>query len=491
MVTPVKINAKVVVDNTGVECELPILITEEGPVEPLVDYLLLHRHNRSHPWSNRVVHATYLFIQYIDANRDFFSKPQLLFQSFSQCLYVGSISNDGIDPSGLYWLGWSTKTANYLINSLTGLLDFIADRQGIQNINPIREATPYEQSLNYAAWFRRNQHDFLGHIKNTGRMGTVNKARNIQRRRSMVNINDDSIAFSESLFRKFYYEGVGGAKDIRVATRNQLILLLMHFAGCRESDALHLWIHDVFYDSNNPEIAIIQLYHPEEGKAPDGWRGLNGCTHRAAYLREKYALTPRNRLTGTQHVGWKNVVVDNMDNYIRLHWFPQQAGVLFAQLWHNYIRYLLSIERNHPYAFVSFAKKTSGKPLTIKAFEDAYQKSVYRIGETPSKKNGLSTHSHRHAMGRRLEKSGVSPHIIKKVLHHKSLTSQLPYTTPGIERVTKALTQCYSKLEQAKEQDTTVLLPDIDWNEITEYGYEDIDPNGLMTGLEPQLNGRI
>jgi hypothetical protein len=37
------------------------------------------------------------------------------------------------------------------------------------------------------------------------------------------------------------------AKDIRVATRNQLILLMMLFAGCRESDCLQLWVDDVLF----------------------------------------------------------------------------------------------------------------------------------------------------------------------------------------------------------------------------------------------------
>lgn len=51
--------------------------------------------------------------------------------------------------------------------------------------------------------------------------------------------------------------------------------------------------------------AMVRVYHPEEGKAPDNWRGRKGTTTRAAYLREKYALTPRNLRQGTKRVGWK------------------------------------------------------------------------------------------------------------------------------------------------------------------------------------------
>jgi len=414
MVIPVKVRAKVVTDNTGIQYEHPVLLTENRVLNPLLDYILAYRHNRSASWAERVVHATYLFILFMEANQDCFNDPQLLFESFAQRLFSGTINDEGLDPSGLFWLPSTTKTANGLINSLTGLTDFLADKQGKQATNPWRTASSYEQRLNYAAWFRRNQHDFLGHIKNKTINETIKCARNIRGRRAVVSIHDDVIAFPENLFERFYRDGVGGAKDERVAIRNQLILLMMHFAGCRESDALHLWIEDVFVDPLKPENVIVRIFHPEEGRAPNNWHGRNGTTNRAAYLREKYSITPRNRLAGTQRVGWKNRIVDHKDNYIQLHWFPQQAGVLFGKLWRIYIRYLAAIDRHHPYAFVSFDNGNSGKPLTINAFNDAYEKALFRIGESPSKIEGRSPHAHRHAIGRRLDRAGVHPRIIRK-----------------------------------------------------------------------------
>ena len=47
MVTPVKTKAKIVTDITGVASELPVLVTEQGVLEPLLDYLLSHQHDRS------------------------------------------------------------------------------------------------------------------------------------------------------------------------------------------------------------------------------------------------------------------------------------------------------------------------------------------------------------------------------------------------------------------------------------------------------------
>jgi hypothetical protein len=74
-------------------------------------------------------------------------------------------------------------------------------------------------------------------------------------------------------------------------------------------------------------------------------------------------LTPRTNLTGTKHVGWKYQVVDHKDNYIQLFWFPKQAAILFGKLWRNYCRYLTPVDRQHPYAFISFEESHAGKLL--------------------------------------------------------------------------------------------------------------------------------
>ncbi|MCU7872491.1 MAG: site-specific integrase [Candidatus Thiodiazotropha sp. (ex Lucinoma borealis)] len=488
--TPVKTKAKVVTDNTGFVFEMPVLVTEHGVLDPLLDYLLAHAHDRSASWSERVVHATYLLMQYMEANLDCFSDSKLLFESFAQRLYSGTINDEGLDPSSLYWLPSTTSTANGLIVSLTGLTDFLANKLCTQNMNPLRTTSTYEQRLNYAAWYRRNQHDFLGHIKDKTVSETINQARHIRGRRALVTVHDDLIGFPEKLFKRFYREGIGAAKDPRAALRNQLILLMMHFTGCRESDALHLWIDDVLIDPVNPEGVIVRLYHPEDGKAPNDWQGHNGVTNRAAYLRERYALTPRNKLTGTQRVGWKYRIVDHAaDRFIQLYWFPSQVGVLFGKLWRTYVRYVAAIDRNHPYAFISFNKENLGQPFTLNALNDAYKKALYRIGEVPAKVEGRSPHAHRHALGRRLEKARVHPRIIQKVLHHKSLTSQEPYTALGLDGVTQALNQATLALEHQAETGN-VTLPLADWDELISHGFKDIDPDELLSGPYPKLKGR-
>ena len=200
MITVVKIRARVVTDNTGIERELPILITEHGVLDPLLDYLLWREHDRSDSWMERVVRATQLLMQYMDANRGCFADPLHLFQSFAQRLYTGTIGDDGLDPCGLYWLPSSTRTVNGLIGALAGLTDWLADKQGTRHMNPLRTADNYQRRLNYAAWFRRNQHDFLGHIEDKAVSRIIDRARRIHGHRAVVAVHDDAIAFPEQLF---------------------------------------------------------------------------------------------------------------------------------------------------------------------------------------------------------------------------------------------------------------------------------------------------
>lgn len=46
--------AKVRRDDTGALTEIPILISEEGPLAPLIHYLLWRSHDRSLSWMKKV-----------------------------------------------------------------------------------------------------------------------------------------------------------------------------------------------------------------------------------------------------------------------------------------------------------------------------------------------------------------------------------------------------------------------------------------------------
>ncbi|MEO3355545.1 gamma-mobile-trio recombinase GmtY [Acinetobacter haemolyticus] len=344
------------------------------------------------------------------------------------------------------------------------------------------------QYLNFAAWFRRNQHNFLGHIKDKHINSTVHYARSIQGKRPLGKQSQDAIEFPERYFESFYFNGLGGASDRRIVLRDQLILLLMHGGGLRESEALHLWIEDVLIDPSNFNNVKVRIYHPEDGKAPNNWRGCSGKTTRAAYLKEKYALSPRNDLMGKKYVGWKSRVTDSKEQYLEVHWFPTIFGEVFSKLWQDYIRFLTILERNHPYAFVSFHHKHLGNAYTLNAFHHNYHQALKRIGLKPCKADGLTPHSHRHSYGRRLRRAGVDEIVIKKCLHHASLDSQIVYTTPSIKEVTASLNAATFRLLNPTEPIEQIGTPS--WAVLTEHGLNDIDLDGLFTGKHPKLGKR-
>ena len=101
----VKVRAKIVEDNSGFSTEVHILITEQGPITFLTDYLLeLQLNGASKSTLDKVTQSAQLLLEYMDANADAFDDPRPLFQAFVRRLYSGTASEDGIDPTGLYWI---------------------------------------------------------------------------------------------------------------------------------------------------------------------------------------------------------------------------------------------------------------------------------------------------------------------------------------------------------------------------------------------------
>lgn len=482
----VEVQAKIVVDESGIQSEIPVLLTLDGVLSPLLDYFLNNECGRGVSWQRMVLSAARLLIEYMSVSEEFFDDPKSLFQTFASRLYTGTIGDDGMDPSGLYWSPLGSAAASRHISALKGLTDYLANNLGAAHINPLVIASTQDQRLIYAAWHRRTHNDFLGHISKKAAGSTAITARNVRGARRLSRVDDDSVAFPESIFERFYLDGFGSAKDRRCAVRDQLILILLHGAGKRESEALHLWVPDVLIDPSKEGSCTVRIYHPEDGVAPDGWKSRTGKRNRSAYLKEKYALTSRTRLSGTKRVGWKGKVVDHPDNYIQLHWFPSQFGVLFLKLWREHLLYLMTVERNHPYAFVSYEKKYAGQPYKLSAFNENYANALARIGYSTSKVEGRSPHGHRHAFGRRLTRAGVDPIVRKKALHHSTLTAQVRYTSLNIVDVSKAMQKAEQHL---MDPSNTVQASQSfkDWEGILQAGFDDVDPQSFMSGTYPKL----
>ena len=484
-----KVIAKIAQESSGVTTDIPVILTDEGVLASVADYVLsLQLNGISLSTINKHIQSITLLIEFMDANKGIFDNPEEMFSVFARRLYSGTVRENGLDPSGLYWIPATTGTVSRHISHLTNFTNWVSDKGLGKPLNTLRTATRHEERIQYAAWFRRNQNDFLGHIKDKSINATVKRARSIKGRTPLAKTEDDAIAFPTGKFELFYLQGLGGAKDPRVALRDKLILLLLHGAGFRRSEALLLWVTDVFEDPSDPDRAIVRIYNEIEGTAPEGWKTRRGIKTRKAYLQEKYARSPRQEMQSTQHLGWKSKVADHKDGYLEAYFFPQEFARVFMSLWRQYLIYRASVECHHPYAFISFDSRYLGNPYTYNAFNQSYAAGLRRITLKPNKSEGLDPHGHRHNYGRRLMDAGVDPLIRKKCLHHKSLDSQVVYTLPSSAKVSQALSQASQQLQLGL--DTAKTVASFDWKTLAEHGFDDHDPNDNFTGKDPRLGKR-
>jgi len=481
---------KVVRDNTGIHEEIPVILTEFGPLQPLIRYLLKDRHVSSGSNTNKLVQAVGLLIDYMAANHTAVDNPRDLFNTFVQRLYSGTVGVDGNDPSGLYWDARTPAVVRVLVNHLSRFSDWMALEYGTMPLNPWRQATRAEEQLAWAAWQHQKNRAFLGHTMSVDVAAlNISRARSTLLKRSPVIDHEPVKRFPtdrmvDLLFRGFIVPGKQNSPRIeeRLNLRDILVTMLMHYGGLRMSEPFHLFVHDVIHDDTAPGTALVKVYHPSLGQAPADLRDARGkpvACNRATYLRDKYGLLPRTeyKSSHTLHAGWKGNPLDSKQYFMHVHWAPCWAGELFWKLWVFYMALRDQLNPNHPYAFVT----RDGKPYSIDAFEDAHAKAVKRIGLVPTKALGTTPHGHRHAYGQRLSDLQIDAIFLKTALHHKSLESQTVYTEPDRVKLNRAIAAAQARLEKA--EDGAVLPPP----DFLAYGFKDVDPLGLFSGPHPRL----
>ena len=445
MLVSTKLNADVVVDNTGNVLELPVIITGEGLLRSYLQYMVIYR-NKSRSWQSKSVQAIQLLLDYVSVNQKVFQKPQDLFSEFSNSLFTGTVDENGDDPSDLRWKARDPKNAKNLINLVTHYTDWLANKNEDEDLrlNPYRQADSFEEKMNWAAYYHKRDHAFFSHLWSNKDAGDENKrvrsSKPSEISSERVSNIDPPKSFPEKyldalLWAGFTKYGHAHAAQLinRYNLRDILITILMNFGGLRLSETFHLYIEDI--EPNEEYGCTIRVYHPEKGLSPCGQM------QRSEYLKREYGLDPRNRKkhTSTQYSGWKGALLtDSRTNSFEVYWFPSEAGFLFRKLWGIYLadeRCIANTKLSHPYAFTG----RNGYPATIKSFNAAHKRAVQRIGLTPCKEQGTTPHGHRHAYGHRLSDSGVEQLIIKNALHHSSLESSGVYTEPGSLQVRKHL----------------------------------------------------
>ena len=433
-----------------------MVLTNVGPLDALLRYQVLF-HEKSRTWHLKLCQAVRLLLEYSEANGGIFERPKDLFQSFSVRLLSGTFGADGFDPSGLYWLPRRAANARKLIGQLTELSQWLAREYDVPTLAPLRDATSHEQVLAAAAWAYRNNASFLGHAESRARaVEALRRTPHVPKPKLPNLLHDEVIRFPANRFGDLLFKGFVGRERApgelpRINLRDVLITLMMHGAGVRLSECFHLWFGDVQEHPLDPTIAWVRIGHPTHALTKWTVDGADVEGTRAEFLATR-GLTPRHLLMGKKHAGWKNPALDGKW-YLELHWSEPDYGRLFLRLWRLYLRRVVGLDRRHPYAWVTFGGRSPGDPFTIAEFKKAHERAVRRIGLVPSRTNGTRPHGHRHDYGQRLVDAGVSPRVVRKCLHHASLTSQLVYTQPDRDRMTKELEAAHARMAAGAKLD--------------------------------------
>lgn len=462
----VQVSSKTYRDNTGRSIDFPTLLVEYNGETILFEQL--HRYqiknrSKSSTWHKKLVQAVGLLLDYMEANQEYYSSPKEFFDTFTESVYSGTINDKGLDPSGLYWLPKRVQTANMLLSALDGFSDWLYREYGAVQLNPWRKATRYEERLNWMAQINKSHNSFLGHLNDVHEISeTAKLARNVVKRRNPYASKGGTKAFSESEIHKLLWEGFKYTRknielDLvdRYNWRDIAITILMHGGGLRHSEVFHLWVQDVFPDPEDLNLAVVRIYHPSEGKAPQDFKNpTNGkyITDRESYLLLKYGLLPRNKYSGQdkRFAGWKEPRLDNdEDKYMHVYWLSKEWGYSFMYVWKMYMAKRLrdGIKDTHPFAFVSHSPKTLGEMMPLRTQRESHEKAVEKIGLTVGKKDGTTPHGHRHAYGQRLKNANIHDRIKQIAMHHKSIESQKVYTEPTVSDVTVSLNNATASLD--------------------------------------------
>ena len=437
------VTAKVYTDESGIFYEMPVLLTADGPLDVLLDYLVEHWDSRSPSWMVKVTSSVRIFLEYITVHANY-EDEQAVFQIFRQRLLTGTIANGNVgDPTGLWWSARNPKMVNRIIRNLTDFFNWWSVKNPRKrNLVTTWKGSQYDSRLAEAAYTYRRNKAFLGHTwsvtgdvsrrpSNAASPGKFLSVPKIERQ--------EAPAFPENRILDLVFDGfkVGN----RFNYRDMLITLLLNGAGFRESEPFHLYMWDVIEDPACKGSALVLIHHPAWGDAPrdPAWVDTNGRVRRGRrveYLAERFGLAPRDWGLSTSAAGWKGGMHESAHGgyYKQAYWFVPEFGKLFWEIWNTYVEQVMRIDpakRNHPYAFMNVMREPTGALYKLGKFQESHAAAVRRIGLVPAKYLGTSDHGHRHAYGQRLRKAGVAKEMIRRFMHHTDLTSQEVYTEAG------------------------------------------------------------
>lgn len=415
---------------------LPALLTEKGLIISHLRYLAWFNY-KSDSWKERSCFALSLLLKYLDAVPEVKKATDAL-KSFTETLVIGSIDPETFtDPLGLYWRPRSLRDANNLLFHITHYTDYLVLQEdySAERVNPFRKATSYEERLNWCAYYHKQSNVFLNHLTNHSEQIEQHKrVRLVESFNENVFSTEYAVRFPEQHLERLLYLGFlkrDGTPDYK----SQAIAMLLNYGGLRKSEVFHIYVSDITLNPNYPKEALVRVYHPSLGEAPDV-----GFKNRREYLLATTSYKPRNTYLGSErlYAGWKNPLLTSKSGYFEVVFNPPHKAEEFLLVWANYLKYQ-RVEpargENHPFAFTN----SKGMPETLKNFQRLHRRAVEKIGLVVKKEYGTTEHGHRHAYGFRARQAGLDQIAIQKAMHHKSPHSCLVYIKPTLEEVTEAL----------------------------------------------------
>lgn len=447
MAMTVTLRGRVFTDHFGISVDIPLIVTNSGPMLALAEYFIFHALDRSLAWMYKVCRSVTLFLDYLEFFPYSRTSGHKVFQNFALRLVTGTFDKaTGLDPIGLCWHPRRRNDVSQIVCHLSDFFNWIEEEKHINfGLNPEIEASAFDNRIRVIANNYVRSKSFLGHLwqnplKEKRRFVMIPRPPNVQLH--------EPPAFPEDHFIKLITNGF--KSNTPTGLRDILITLLLNCAGFRVSEPFHLYVTDVVRDPST-DSAVVRIHHPIEGNAPEDWfdeRGNVRRGNRAAYLTERWGMSPRSNSHNSLHAGWKGGSHDGK-YYKEAYWFPPSAGQLFMNAWNAYMLVIAPIERNHPFAFINLSRGSIGAPYTLPQYHKAHRVACSRIGLTYIKSDGTTPHGHRHAYGRRLSLGKVDELFIKRFMHHSSIESQKVYTQPSSSEVALIVSQAIKNISTA------------------------------------------
>ena len=409
---------------SGNRYQLPAVYTRNGILISHLRYLAWYS-EKSDSWREKSIFSVRLLIDYVES-APFTRKATALLKNFTEALVTGTIDyKTSDDPLGLFWKPRDLTVANTILFHITHYTDFLALQEGYDQsrINPFREATSWEERMNWCAYYHKQANVFLNHLSSYSEaQKEAARQRLVYTPIPLMISNDKAERFPEDKIESLIHEGfiVRGNTDYR----SQAMTMLQNYGGLRKSEIFHIFTSDITIHPNHPDEALVRVYHPVYGRSPDP-----RYKNRAEYLKAETTYKPRNtyRITERLYSGWKNPLMTSKEGYFEVIFNPTHKAKEFLNIWVKYLKYQRVEPINfHPFAFTN----DRGEPDTLKNFQRRHKRAVERIGLVCKKEFGTTEHGHRHAYGYRARKQGLTQVELQKAMHHKSPNSCLVYIKP-------------------------------------------------------------